>query len=81
MKKQYIRKRYWRRAALRLGKQPKDYLEAAKNRFIVLINGTVPSLWEEDGTPRIYDTLPEALGWCLDTDTVITEYQFIKQYC
>lgn len=80
MKKIY-NKTYYRKAAKGLGITPAQYMKRSRGMFVVLIDGTVPETWEDTKAPRLFSSFKEAAGWCLATDTVISEYAFIQQFC
>lgn len=74
-------KKYYKKSAKRNNFSLADYMKRARTMYIVLIDGEHPETWEEDGSPRLFTSFTEALSNCLERDTVISEYAFIKQFC
>ena len=81
MARQTYDRRYWRKARQRQGLTPAEYIKRSQRLFVVLIDGIYPETWDEDGSPRLFDSFMEAEKWCLPEDTVITEYAFIQTFC
>jgi hypothetical protein len=74
-------KRYWKRLLRNQKKTKEQYLNDARCRYVVLIDGCFPETWDEDGTPFLFDSFEEAKKRCIHNDLIINEKTFIYVFC